>query len=172
MKLVWEIEEEDIKKVREFYNTHKEKTFVKNRIKKNVENNTKRFSKDDFWHAMVMCLLTTQQRSGPGSSVTRFICKTPFPLNYSDCKKSGNLETYVEGVITDFGGIRRGKTIGDEVKNNYDWLENNGGWQEIEETVDILIRCEDKQIERKSSQLIDKCFKGFGPKQSRNLLQL
>jgi hypothetical protein len=100
---------------------------------------------------MVMCLLTNQQRSGPCSSVTKFICQTPFPLNYPECKKSDNLEKCVEDIITAFGGTKRGKTIGEEVKHNYDWFEN-GGWTDIEEIVNLLIRCEDQQKERASAE--------------------
>jgi hypothetical protein len=41
--------------------------------------------REDFWKQMVACLLTTQQRSGPTSAVTRFIRTAPFPLAYRTC---------------------------------------------------------------------------------------
>lgn len=170
MRLIWELDKEDVRKVKEFYNLHKEKNFVKNRIKKNVDNNAHKFSKDVFWDAMISCLLTTQQKSGPNSAVTNFISQTPFPLNYHVCKHSKNIEKFVEKKITDFGGIRRGKTIGEEVRHNYEWLKNDG-WKKIEEIINILIDRKDQRTERISSEFIHKYLKGFGPKQSRNLLQ-
>jgi len=72
---------------------------------------------------MISCLLTTQQRSGPESSVTKFICINPFPLNLNRCAEQTNLQKFVEGTITNFGGLRRAKTIGDEVLHNFKWLK-------------------------------------------------
>jgi len=63
MKLIWEIEDTDVKKVMEFYDKHKEKSFVWRRFKRNVKKELPEFSKDLFWSAMVSSLLTTQQRS-------------------------------------------------------------------------------------------------------------
>ena len=37
MKLLWQIEEEDIQKVKSFYEMHKDNAFVLNRIERNVK---------------------------------------------------------------------------------------------------------------------------------------
>lgn len=170
MKLLWQIEDSDIEKVKSFYNTQENNAFVLNRIERNVKKIFSEFSKEIFWEAMISCLITTQQRSGPDSAVTRFICTKPFPLNYSICKAIDELDGLVERTITDFGGLRRGRTIGEEVKYNYNWLGNQG-WQVIYGIVEDLEKNQNIETERKSSEIIINNLKGFGPKQSRNLLQ-
>jgi hypothetical protein len=108
MKLLWQIEDSDIQKVKSFYDAHKNNAFVLNRIERNVKKVLPQFSKNLFGEAMISCLITTQQRSGPNSCVTKFICTKPFPSNYSKCKTSNNLQKTVEETITSFGGLRRG----------------------------------------------------------------
>jgi len=170
MKLLWQIEYSDIQKVKSFYEAQKNNAFVLNRVERNVKKVLPPFSNEMFWEAMISCLITTQQRSGPDSSVTQFICTKPFPLNYSKCRASDNLQNTVEETITIFGGLRRGKSIGEEVAFNFKWLEN-GGWKVIHEIVEDMTTNQTTETERKSSEIIINNLKGFGPKQSRNLLQ-
>jgi hypothetical protein len=170
MKLLWQIEDSDIQKVKSFYEAQKSNDFVLNRIERNVKKVLPQFSNELFWEAMISCLVTTQQRSGPDSSVTRFICTKPFPLNYSKCKAAVHLQNTVEKTITSFGGLRRGKSIGEEVAYNFQWLEN-GGWKTINDIVEDMTKHQTVATERKSAEIIIDNLKGFGPKQSRNLLQ-
>jgi hypothetical protein len=170
MDILWQIHKEDITKVQEFYNQYRLNPFVQNRIKRNVERNFSDFSREYFWKAMVSCLLTTQQRSGPNSSVTKFICSEPFPLSYAECKIN-NLAHFVQKIISDFGGIRRAPTIGEELENNLNWLEAKG-WETIKNMFEELKHGDSSELERKWAEfIIDSVLKGFGPKQSRNLLQ-
>jgi len=170
MKLHWEIEGSDIKKLKSFYDAHNNNTFVLNRIERNVKKLLPVFSTGIFWEAMISCLITTQQRSGPNSAVTRFICTKPFPLNYSICHTASDLYSFAERVITDFGGLRRGSTIGEEIQYNYDWLEDRG-WPVVFGIVKDLENNQNIETEKKSANIIMENLKGFGPKQSRNLLQ-
>jgi hypothetical protein len=170
MEISWKITEEDVKIVKNFYRKYMNNTFVKHRIKKNIEEPCQKFSKDIFWEVMVACLLTTQQRSGPNSQVTKFLCTEPFPLSYDFCSKKLYLEKYVEKAITNFGGLRRGKTIAREISINYEWFYNNG-WIKIKKIYNKLRNNSTAQNERIFAKFIMDNLKGFGPKQSRNLLQ-
>ena len=170
MEILWQIDDNDILKVVSFYNSHKDSVFVLNRIDRNINKNLPDFSKELFWEAMISCLITTQQRSGPKSHVTRFICTKPFPLNYNLCRTWSNIELQVETTISQFGGLRRGKTIGKEVKYNFEWLENVG-WRFINKILNDLITDSNPVKERQSAEIILDNMMGFGPKQSRNLLQ-
>lgn len=71
MKLLWQIEDTDIAEVKAFYEEYKRNELVSQRREANVEGNWQGFSPPKFWKAMTSCLLTTQQRSGPMSAVTR-----------------------------------------------------------------------------------------------------
>ncbi len=170
MEIHWQISEADVGKVRVFLDRHKDSPFVKNRISRNIEKSAPKVTKDLFWEAMISCLLTTQQRSGPDSAVTRFICTNPFPLNYPACSSQTNLSHFVSKTISDFGGLRMANKIAEAVLNNLGWLES-GGWQRIFRIVDSLEDNEKIEIERESAEFIDDHLKGFGPKQARNLLQ-
>jgi thermostable 8-oxoguanine DNA glycosylase len=170
MKLIWEIEERDVAKIREFYQIHENNSFVARRRKRNVNKELPQFTNEIFWEAMVSCLLTTQQRSGPESAVTRFISSKPFPLSYEVCNREEDLRSLAEITITRFGGIRRGTTLASEISENYTWL-NSGGWNIINRTVSELIEVGTVDEEIKASEKIAMNLKGFGPKQSRNLLQ-
>jgi hypothetical protein len=170
MKIIWQIEDNDISKVKSFFEANNNNAFVSNRIKRNIKKAIPQFSNDIFWEAMISCLLTTQQRSGPNSAITKFTCTKPFPLSYSACKTSADPKTFAESILTNFGGIRRAKTIGEEIQANLNWLEN-GGWDTINEMVKQLSGNQTMDMERKSAKIIIDNLKGFGPKQSRNLLQ-
>ena len=168
--MVWQVEDSDIQKVKSFYEEQRNNAFVLNRIERNVKKVLPPFSKEMFWEAMISCLITTQQRSGPDSAVTRFICTAPFPLNYSKCKASDNVQNTGEETITAFGGLRRGKSIGEEIAFNFAWLEHDG-WNIINVMIEDLSKNQTAETERKSAEIIIDNLKGFGPKQSRNLLQ-
>lgn len=170
MKIIWKIDNNDIKKVKDFYELRQDYSYVRQRIERNIKKSVKLPKKEDFWSVMIACLLTTQQRSGPKSAVTRFNAFKPFPLNYSNCVIQTNLRKHTENTITNFGGIRRAKTIGEEVSINLLWLEE-GGWEEIFATLKKLQMNRTKSEERQAADFIDKNLKGFGPKQARNLLQ-
>jgi thermostable 8-oxoguanine DNA glycosylase len=170
MKIVWQIESHDIKQVKVFYDSHRKNPFVEKRIERNVESSSIKVSKDDFFKAMICCLLTTQQRSGPNSAVTKFINTEPFPLNYQICISQTNLKIYAKELISNFGGLRRYNQIVDELVTNLNLLEENL-WGEVFEIINGLQSIKSAQKEREAADFINDKLSGFGPKQSRNLLQ-
>jgi thermostable 8-oxoguanine DNA glycosylase len=176
MKFQWIITDDDTKLLIDFVNKHKENNFVKSRIRRNLSDNYPQFSKEEFWKWMVACLLTTQQRSGPNSKISKFLITNPFPLNYNSCKESENLQNDTYEILTKFGGIRRTNRISEEIKYNFNWLEI-GGWTKVIEISDKLTdarknrpNLENIKIERTACLLVQN-LKGIGPKQSRNLWQ-
>jgi hypothetical protein len=170
MELIWKVDANDIEKAKEFYKPYQNSSFVRQRIRRNIEQSVELPNKEVFWDAMIGCLLTTQQRSGPKSAVTRFTMIKPFPLNHSACLLQADLKAYIEKTITNFGGIRRAKTISEEIFINRHWLEC-GGWGEMLTMLKDLRGNRTKLKERQVSEFVDDNLKGFGPKQARNLLQ-
>lgn len=170
MRLLWEFDPEDIARVRAFYEEHCDNPFVKARIATNLRADKPPISKDEFWDRMAGCLLTTQQRSGPRSPVTMFLLTKPFPLNYSSCAKQDDLAEFARTVLTDFGGLRRSTIIGKELAENISFLRD-GGWEPTLGHLDDLRANSSPETEKRVAAFIDDNFKGFGPKQSRNLLQ-
>lgn len=170
MKIIWQIDPDDIAKVKDFFDRHKENAFVRMRIATNLKDDKPPVTKEAFWEVMISCLLTTQQRSGPGSSVTRFISTSPFLLGNNLCRGQADLDVFVTKVLSEFGGLRRSTTIGREAKANSTYLENSG-WQATAEVLERVRLHPTPETERDAARFVDENFKGFGPKQSRNLLQ-
>jgi len=170
MEIKWIVTEDDIRNVLEFFGAHRENPWVSDREKRNLGWTGDEVSKEQFWQELVTCLLTTQQRSGPDSPVCRFANTKPFPLSYSACESSGDVEAFAVDELTRFGGLRRHKSIAHEVAVNFDVMER-GLWQETSEKIRQLGEKRDAAAEREVADFIDDRYLGFGPKQSRNLLQ-
>ncbi|WP_457598219.1 8-oxoguanine DNA glycosylase [Hydrogenimonas sp.] len=170
MELLLKIEESDIQKVKSFYEKNEDNPFVRKRIDRNLNKQNTKISKEIFFKTMVSCLLTTQQRSGPDSAVTKFINTKPFPLQYNDCIKQRNLNKYILNILNSHIGLRRKNKIADEIVTNLRSLENDL-WKNIFKLIENLHSNSSVINERKAARYISDNLKGFGPKQSRNLLQ-
>ena len=170
MKIIWQIDPEDITKVMEFFNRHKDNSFVNDRIERNLKGDKLPVTKEAFWTEMISCLLTTQQRSGPDTPVSRFNKTKPFPLRHELCREHADLDSFVIKVLSDFGGLQRFNIIGREAKANAKYLDD-GGWQATFDVLESVRLNPNPEIERDAARFVDEKFNGFGPKQSRNLLQ-
>ncbi len=176
MKFQWLIQSKDVAKVEALMTETAKRSFVLNRIERNVPARRLKITRDKFWFSMLGCLMTTQQRSGPDSPVSQFINSKPFPLKLKVCG-TGNTHKKVERTLTKFGGIRRAPTIARQATANLTWFDS-GGWKQVRSQISILsksrsrkARPEDWIGERQAAKFIDRELKGFGPKQSRNLWQ-
>jgi hypothetical protein len=176
MQIHWTLDEREVNSVRDLIAASIGNTFVIQRMRDNVTGEPPRFCRDEFWRVMLGCLLTTQQRSGPGRPVQRFLGRKLFSPSLQDCA-SGNAELLVKAELNSFGGIRRGDTIATQAQANLAWLES-GGWKVLEATFARLgeqrarpPRCADVAEERAAADVVRGQLRGFGPKQSRNLWQ-
>lgn len=170
MELLWKVSPADVKRVRAFVSAASTDHFVASRTAINLATTKPRISKAGFWHGLVGCLLTTQQKSGPDGAVSRFMCKKPFPLSYDSCRAQRKLESFVTGTLSSFGGIRRSTKIGQELGVNLEMLEA-GRWNEVLGRVNSLLPIATQEQEYAVAEYLDDLFLGLGPKQSRNLLQ-
>ncbi len=170
MKLQWHISATDKKRVQALVASQAHDAFVRNRIAKNVSGDLCSLSKSHVWHALVACLLTTQQRSGPGSKVQSLIEARPFPLSLQQVGKASNKESFVATTIAKFGGIRRGGLIGREIAENYRWFVGQD-WKQLLRELESMRHSEGYQAERRVARWLAIEFRGLGPKQSRNFIQ-
>jgi thermostable 8-oxoguanine DNA glycosylase len=114
---------------------------------------------------MIMCLLTSQQRSGPNSSVGKFLRLDPFPITIDKLTLNSN----VEKTLVDNGLNRFVNRISSFFSLNYQIIVDNN-WKIIGE-LEELRNSDSKIKERNIADKLANEFKGFGPKQSRNFLQ-
>ena len=170
MKLTWQIEEQDVQKVQTLIVKWADDSLVQLRKSRNIDKQHPILSEDTVWFVLVACLLTTQQRSGPGSAVKRLLDQQPFPLSYAVCKDQKKLRGFIEGALTSFGGIRRASTIAKQCVANLKMLKG-GLWNPLLEKLRKVNESDDSTLEREVAHYVAEQFHGFGPKQSRNLLQ-
>lgn len=170
MKLTWEIEEQDVQKVRSFYVQWSKDPFVRHRQERNVGSLRPAITKEHTWMALVGCLLTTQQRSGPGSAVNRILNLNPFPLNYNECSGKDDLERFAREKLVSLGGIRRSPTIAKQISDNHEMLEKDL-WSLLLRRAEEVSLSDNPVLEREVAHLFAQHLHGIGPKQSRNLLQ-
>lgn len=171
MQIKWEITDKDIKKIKEFMKAYADNPLVKQRKENNLSDMFPKIDRSSFWKALCNSLLTSRQRSGPGSPIFNFSCLADYPLEYTKILKLGNVSTYVQKSLSDFGGIRFFKNIGGFLEHNIGVLES-GFWDEIFNLIDKVKSNRDIVNERALAMLLKNNLKGLGPKQSRNLIQM
>lgn len=171
MDIVWKVDRKDIAAVKQFVEKHEAHPLVRHRSRVNLASKKKPVSKAIFWKRMASCLLTSQQRSGPGSAVAEFVTRHPFPLAYRTCVAHDDVETFAGQVLRHFPGLRFKKRLSAEIGGNFGLLQGSI-WPETRKTLETLLPEHAPQAEKAAADFIEDHFSGFGPKQSRNLLQV
>ena len=135
-----------------------------------LESPIQKVTKARFWRAMVCMRLTSQQRSGPRSHIARFVALSDFPLSYAATLEASRVDRFIAKTLRSAGGIRFCDSIGRDLADNLVSLEG-GQWMPTLALCNSL--AEDPGLEREIevADFVDDRFKGFGPKQARNLLQ-
>ena len=184
------INDKDVKSVKNLIKEQKDNSLVRRRESRNLTKNKAWINQDDFkqefWFKMTAALLSSRQLSGPDEPVVKFMLSRPFPLDYEKIisikSKGGDVKAFIADEIKKTGGLRYYENIGKYLAANLDHLEN-GGWSHALEQCNLLTRpvsgdLERRERERKAAHYFlqkyedRKVFKGLGPKQSRNLLQM
>jgi thermostable 8-oxoguanine DNA glycosylase len=170
MRIIWQIDPEDVVKVKAFYSENQDNTLVQERIRRNMRADKSPVTKCQFWEELVGCLLTSQQRSGPNSRVSRFLSVSPFPLGYDICLAQQDLASFSRAVLGGFGGLLYYNNISKYLSKNLTFL-GEGDWETICEHLEGVRVNSSPESERRAAQYLDDKLWGFGPKQARNLLQ-
>lgn len=169
MRLVLSVDPDEIAKVQRFVEQHCDNVLVRRRKSRNLNDSHPFPSREEIWEAIVACLLTTQQKSGPTNPVTRFLLAKPFALSLEACR-SDSIEELAVDCLTAHKGIRRFNMVASELKAICRYFERSG-WERLEELLKTVYETRMADSERIAARFIDEQLYGFGPKQSRNLLQ-
>jgi hypothetical protein len=178
-KLNWTIHEEELSTIKDFYQRYEHTPMVNRRRRKNVDRVGLEFSRDQFLRAILCCLATSQQRSGPDSKVARFFRLQPFPITEDFCRANRRSLTESLQAQLSKAGIRFSERIAGFFTTNLKRLDDSR-WQLLQDLGDyVAAGQEDEDWERNLARRIStesevQSFKlaGFGPKQARNLLQI
>ncbi|MBL9164635.1 MAG: hypothetical protein JNL18_18045 [Planctomycetaceae bacterium] len=169
MDIRWIVTEDDVARLHAFQATQENNPFVRRRIKDNLRADKKPVTRERFWKVHVGCLLTTQQRSGPNSSVSHFMA-SPWRLTFAACSAADDAEAFCLKALKQFGGIRRSSVVSREVAANLAFVQGEG-WKKIRKCLESVRLGNDAGTERQAAEFLADSLRGIGPKQSRNLLQ-
>ncbi len=169
MTIKWGIEEKDIRLVSEFV-ANNGGAFVESRIERNIDRKNILVDEDSIIKCMLMCLLTSQQRSDPNHLISKFLMLEPFPVAYSVISKCEDVEDYMFDILQQNSFTKHLLKIPEYFASNIRFLENMG-WDAFIKSISVLDGQASKETERDVADTIDRSFKGFGSKQARNFLQ-
>ena len=169
MEITWVITEFDIKRIRKFIDGN-DNPFIARRISRNVKREWVVLDKNSVLKCMIMCLVTSQQRSGPDTPVSRFFRLEPFPVTFENISDDMDVEDFLRVTMQQNGLNRYINRIPGFFAWNFQVLQASD-WSLIDFLKNRLDRNASSKDEREIADYIDDTFKGFGPKQSRNFLQ-
>lgn len=168
MQIEWVITPDDEQRYREFVRKYEAHPIVQERLKRNVQRTGVDISVSIVWARVVACLLTTQQKSGRGSRVDQFIRNEKRLFSFDFCRESDALATVAKEALKK-AGLRRSELIPTEICHALNVFK--ASWQNIGSALQNLNEHPDAKAERDFARWIQDKFVGFGPKQSRNLIQ-
>ncbi|MEX1014801.1 MAG: hypothetical protein WDZ80_06605 [Candidatus Paceibacterota bacterium] len=168
MEISWDISENDIQRIKSVISEN-DNAFLKKRRERNVEKRNILVNENTVIKTMLMCLLTSQQRSGPNSAVGQFLIKEPFQITVENLVQIDNIENFVKQNLKENNLTRYINRISRFFARNTEKMKNEN-WKIIQELNDLMDK-DSKQIERKIADKLSENYHGFGPKQSRNFLQ-
>lgn len=168
MNINWDILQSDIDKVKKVV-ADNENAFLQARRLRNVEKQNIVINKDKIFKTMTMCLLTSQQRSGPNSTVGQFLRIDPFPITVETLVTTDNAQEFIKKTLLVNGLTRYVNRISSFLASNYKKIVESN-WTIIRE-LEELKTADSKIKERNAADNLANYFKGFGPKQARNFLQ-
>jgi hypothetical protein len=171
MNIKWRVTQKDIQTVRGLVKAFEDNAMVQDRIARNLATDKPRVTRPRFWKHLVISLLTTQQRSGPDSAVSRFANTRPFLLTYTSCNQATDALAFFQKTLSGFGGLRRHNRLAEEMATNLKRIQD-GLWRDIRPILNELRGPADRELEVQAADFIDDRLVGFGPKQARNLLQV
>jgi hypothetical protein len=105
MNINWSITQTDINRIRKVV-ADNDNAFLKSRYLRNVEKQNIVINKEKIIQTMLMCLLTSQQRSGPNSTVGQFLRFDPFPITNDILLECNNLEQFIRTTLQQNGLTR------------------------------------------------------------------
>jgi len=170
MKPIWTIEKETLQRWREFVNANIDNQVVVNRQRRNVHRIDIDLSRSNLWKVFVGCQVTTQQRSGPDTPVSRFLDSDSPALSYSACNRAPSPRKMLKQELS-LAGLRRAPTMSNNLARILAVLKA-GEWKVLKRHLQTLESNTTKGKEKKVAQYLQsKKYPGLGPKQARNYIQ-
>lgn len=142
-------------------NKYKDHEDVKRRIANNIENEDKQVSREKFWRALLLGVITSGRKE---SEVEKIKALPIFDLEAVSQEK--DLQTFFASQLCCLGCQNR---FSEYLSDNYERM--NRTWDKLQQQLATLQENISVAKERQTANCLQD-FKGIGPKQSRNMLQM
>lgn len=170
MHLNWQFDPDTMHKWSVLVHTQIHTPEVQERIRRTEQPDA--LSKNSVWRTFIICHITSQQRSGPGSPVSRLIESHGPIFDYDLCLAQADR---VQFMAAQLSSLRRFNIIAGQLNQTIDSLEQ-AGWTGLLNTLSTLTATDMDKPEKMQAEnqavAYMQTFKGLGPKQSRNFLQM
>jgi len=170
MNINWQITEADKACVKAILDKQRTSTLVRDRHERNLAETKPTVTKERFWQALVCMRITTRAASGPSSRIATFQSLSPFPLSYDAMCKEQSPQDFIHKTLSAHQVGTDREKISKDLAEAFKLLEA-GEWQGAVDQCNRLIRLVPRETEAEVADYIMDTFDGFGPKQSRNVLQ-
>ena len=174
MQFHWVVDQADVARLKDFLANQGKIPSVAERKKGNRARTKRAVDRSTFWKEMLRARMTSRQRSGPGSRVAAFMDTAPFPLEFEELAALHGQSarcSLIATTLQSHGGIRFHHRIARDMSKNYEKLAADGVWAATRAKLAVLMAPAEASQEREVARHLKDLFDGFGPKQSRNLLQ-
>lgn len=170
MHLHWQITAKDVATVKKLAEKS-DNALVRLRKRRNVDRQGIKLDQKVILNTMLMCLLTSQQRSGPESAVVQFLNSANFASFLKDLEQQSieKQAEFTEKWLLDHKMTRFCQKNSANFIQNYLFLKQSNG--ELMAKLTELYHHPGREQEQKTANYLAKSLKGIGLKQSRNFLQ-
>jgi ribosomal protein S17E len=170
MRVSWHFTQADVECVKMTIENQLNNPMVQNRKTRNLAAKKADVTKAEFWKALVCTRLTTQALITPTGRLAKFQKRSPFPLSYNTALQDRNRNDFIYRKLIENKVGTHPKVISKQLAENFEFLQGDG-WQETRKHVNSLTTLQNRDVEARVANYLADNFKGFGPKQSRNVLQ-
>lgn len=117
----WKIDNDDINKLKKFIQLHNN-PFVAARISRNINRKDIVLDKNTILKTISMCLLTSQQRSGPNTPIVDFLRIEPFPISLESLNNNLDTEIFIRSTLQKYNLNRYINNISKYFSKIYQYL--------------------------------------------------
>lgn len=141
------------------------------RLTKNVRRHFEKPTPQIIWRELVCAILSSQQKSGKGSSIEKLRQREETTLHWAQ-KQGDKLEARLAKLYQKFG-IHFSKNKAKFIAASWLRLDTAGGWPVLNAVIEMLATTTPNlEKERTAADVVQALFPGVGPKQARNFLQM
>lgn len=177
MHAAWTIGKVSIKAWQELVDEYRDEDVPKQRRKMNVRRQGIILTQDVIWHRLIGCQVTTQQRSGPDTPVTRFLESGSPLFDLRSVRKASSVTELAERELFK-ASLRMNLKISKHLQTIFDLLEG-GEWPALIGHLESIRKVTTQEKERAVARYLSeklpgskvKRYPGLGHKQARNFIQ-